>query len=227
LLEIVELQTTASADPNAVIWLHGTGRGRLRLVAGGEGTRDPRRAAARYVFPAHRADDAGDDQLTDSSCAPGTDIRTADLAHRETSRTIAPRQQAVEELIEREVAARRPRPVAIALLGRPFRQGAAIPCSDGLRQPSRGKDCVALSGPSLPLRTTGRGTTCASRRGAGADGARHRRPGGAIARAVHSPASHHAAGYKRGQLARIPDEQRRLRRGDRGDRGDFSASGSG
>jgi phospholipase/carboxylesterase len=75
------------------------------------------------------------------------DIRTADLARREDEQTIRTSQQAVEELIGREVQRGIPRS-RIVLAG--FSQGAAIALQTGLRQAEPLAGLLALSG-YLPL----------------------------------------------------------------------------
>jgi len=144
LLEIVELQTTASPT-RAVIWLHGLGADGYDFVPVVKELEALGAPAARYVFP-------------HAPMMPVTinngfvmrawyDIRTADLAHREDERTIRASQQAVEELIEREVRRGVPRS-RIVLAG--FSQGAAITLQTGLRQAEPLAGLVALSG-YLPL----------------------------------------------------------------------------
>jgi len=144
LLEIVELQTTASPT-RAVIWLHGLGADGYDFVPVVKELETLGAPAARYVFP-------------HAPMMPVTinngfvmrawyDIRTADLAHREDEQTIRASQQAVEELIEREVRRGVPRS-RIVLAG--FSQGAAITLQTGLRQAEPLAGLVALSG-YLPL----------------------------------------------------------------------------
>jgi phospholipase/carboxylesterase len=144
LLEIVELQTTASPT-RAVIWLHGLGADGYDFVPVVKELETLGAPAARYVFP-------------HAPMMPVTinngfvmrawyDIRTADLAHREDEQTIRASQQAVEELIEREVRRGIPRS-RIVLAG--FSQGAAITLQTGLRQAEPLAGLVALSG-YLPL----------------------------------------------------------------------------
>ena len=144
MLECVELQTTAAPE-RAVIWLHGLGADGydfVPVVKELEGLGAP---AARYVFP-------------HAPMMPVTinngfvmrawyDIRTADLAHREDEQSIRASQQAVEELIGREVQRGVPR-ARIVLAG--FSQGAAITLQTGLRQAEPLAGLVALSG-YLPL----------------------------------------------------------------------------
>jgi len=143
-LECVELQTTA-APARAVIWLHGLGADGYDFVPVVKELESLGAPAARYVFP-------------HAPMMPVTinngfvmrawyDIRTADLAHREDEQTIRASQQAVEELIGREVQ----RGVArsrIVLAG--FSQGAAITLQTGLRQAEPLAGLIALSG-YLPL----------------------------------------------------------------------------
>jgi phospholipase/carboxylesterase len=144
LLEIVELQTTASPT-RAVIWLHGLGADGYDFVPMVKELETLGAPAARYVFP-------------HAPMMPVTinngfvmrawyDIRTADLAHREDEQTIRASQKAVEELIEREVQRGIPR-ARIVLAG--FSQGAAITLQTGLRQAEPLAGLVALSG-YLPL----------------------------------------------------------------------------
>ena len=144
MLEIVELQTTASPT-RAVIWLHGLGADGYDFVPVVKELETLGAPAARYVFP-------------HAPMMPVTinngfvmrawyDIRTADLAHREDEQTIRASQQAVEELIEREVRRGVPRS-RIVLAG--FSQGAAITLQTGLRQAEPLAGLVALSG-YLPL----------------------------------------------------------------------------
>jgi len=144
LLELVELQTTATPE-RAVIWLHGLGADGYDFVPVVKELESVGAPAARYVFP-------------HAPMMPVTinngfvmrawyDIRTADLAHREDEQTIRDSQQAVEELIEREVRRGIAR-ARIVLAG--FSQGAAITLQAGLRQAEPLAGLIVLSG-YLPL----------------------------------------------------------------------------
>jgi len=144
LLELVELQTTATPQ-RSVIWLHGLGADGYDFVPLVKELEALRAPAARYVFP-------------HAPMMPVTinngfvmrawyDIRTADLARREDEQTIRASQQAVEELIGREVQRGIPRS-RIVLAG--FSQGAAIALQTGLRQAEPLAGLLALSG-YLPL----------------------------------------------------------------------------
>lgn len=144
MLELVELQT-AAAPERAVIWLHGLGADGYDFVPVVKELESLGAPATRYVFP-------------HAPMMPVTinngfvmrawyDIRTADLAHREDEQTIRASQQAVEELIEREVRRGIAR-ARIVLAG--FSQGAAITLQAGLRQAEPLAGLIALSG-YLPL----------------------------------------------------------------------------
>ena len=144
MLELVELQT-AAAPERAVIWLHGLGADGYDFVPVVKELESLGAPATRYVFP-------------HAPMMPVTinngfvmrawyDIRTADLAHREDEQTIRASQQAVEELIEREVRRGIAR-ARIVLVG--FSQGAAITLQAGLRQAEPLAGLIALSG-YLPL----------------------------------------------------------------------------
>ena len=144
MLELVELQTTAAPE-RAVIWLHGLGADGYDFVPVVKELESLGAPPSRYVFP-------------HAPMMPVTinngfvmrawyDIRTADLAHREDEQTIRASQQAVEELIGREVQRGIPRS-RIVLAG--FSQGAAIALQAGLRQAEPLAGLIALSG-YLPL----------------------------------------------------------------------------
>jgi phospholipase/carboxylesterase len=147
LLELVELQTTAAPE-RAVIWLHGLGADGYDFVPVVRELEALGAPPARFVFP-------------HAPMMPVTinngfvmrawyDIRTADLARREDEPTIRASQQAIEEMIGREVQrgiARR----HIVLAG--FSQGAAIALQTGLRQAEPLAGLLALSG-YLPLAET-------------------------------------------------------------------------
>ena len=144
MLECVELQT-AAAPQRAVIWLHGLGADGWDFVPVVKELESLGAPAARYVFPHAPTMPV---TINDGFVMRAWyDIRTADLAQREDERTIRASQQAVEELIGREVQRGIP-PHRIVLAG--FSQGAAIALQTGLRQAEPLAGLIALSG-YLPL----------------------------------------------------------------------------
>ena len=144
MLECVELQT-AAAPQRAVIWLHGLGADGWDFVPVVKELESLGAPAARYVFPHAPTMPV---TINDGFVMRAWyDIRTADLAQREDERTIRASQQAVEELIGREVQRGIPRH-RIVLAG--FSQGAAIALQTGLRQAEPLAGLIALSG-YLPL----------------------------------------------------------------------------
>ena len=144
MLECVELQT-AAAPQRAVIWLHGLGADGWDFVPVVKELESLGAPAARYVFPHAPTMPV---TINDGFVMRAWyDIRTADLAQREDERTIRASQQAVEELIGREVQRGIP-PRRIVLAG--FSQGAAIALQTGLRQAEPLAGLIALSG-YLPL----------------------------------------------------------------------------
>ena len=144
LLECVELQTSRT-PAGTVIWLHGLGADGYDFVPVVRELESLGAPPARYVFP--HAPMMAVTINNGFVMRAWYDIRTADLAHREDEQTIRASQQAVEELIEREVRRGVPRS-RIVLAG--FSQGAAITLQTGLRQAEPLAGLVALSG-YLPL----------------------------------------------------------------------------